>query len=133
MMLIGDMIRREARIRGRKLAVVDGEKEFTYQEVNQRANRLANALLKIGVVKGEKIAFMGNTSHQFMEFYFAAAKIGSVAVPINARFSSDEAAYVLKKAEVKLLIYAEDMEETVQKLRPAVPGINQYISTGNTL
>ena len=132
MMLIGDMIRREARIRGRKLAVVEGDKEFTYQEVNQRVKRLANALLKIGVVKGEKIAFMGDTSHQFMEFYFAAAKIGSVAVPINARFSSDEAAYVLKKAEVKLLIYAEDMAETVQKLRPAIPGITQYISTGNT-
>ncbi|MBN2062055.1 MAG: long-chain-fatty-acid--CoA ligase [Deltaproteobacteria bacterium] len=132
MMLIGDIIRREARIRSQKIAVVEGEKEFTYQEVNQRVNRLANTLLKIGVVKGDKIAFMGNTSHQFMEFYFATAKIGSIAVPINARFSSDEAEYVLKKAEVKLLIYNEDMEETVQKLRSNISGITQFVSTGNT-
>jgi acyl-CoA synthetase (AMP-forming)/AMP-acid ligase II len=131
MMLIGDIIRREARIRSHKLAVVDGDKEYNYQEVNHRVNRLANALLEMGVAKGEKIAFMGNNSHQFVEFYFAIAKIGSIAVPINARFSSNEASYVLRNAEVTLLIYDEDMEETIQKMRTTIPEVTQYISTGN--
>jgi acyl-CoA synthetase (AMP-forming)/AMP-acid ligase II len=133
MMLIGDIIRRESRIRSHKLAVVDGDKEYNYQELNQRVNRLANALLEMEVVKGEKIAFMGNNSHHFLEFYFAVAKIGLIAVPINARFSSDEASYVLRNAEVTLLIYDEDMEETLQKMRTTIPKVKQYISTGNVI
>jgi acyl-CoA synthetase (AMP-forming)/AMP-acid ligase II len=131
MMLIGDIIRREARIRGNKLAVVDEDIEYSYQEINRRVNRLANAFLQMGIAKGEKIAFMGNNSHHFIEFYFAAAKIGLISVPINARFSSDEASYVLRNAEVSLLIYAKDMEETVQKIGTVTPEVKQYISTEN--
>ncbi len=131
MMLIGDIILREARIRNRKVAVIDGEKEYNYREINQRVNRLANALLGIGITKGDKIAFMGYNSHHFIEFYFAIAKIGSIAVPVNARFSGDEASYVLRNAEVTLLIYDKEMEATVQKIRKNIAGINHYISTGN--
>src|SRR4030042_3256130 len=133
MMLNGDIIRRESRIRSHKLAVVDGDKEYSYQELNQRVNRLANALLEMEVVKGEKIAFMGNNSHHFLEFYFSVAKIGSIAVPINARFSGNEVSYVLRNADVTLLIYDKDMEETVQKMRTTIPNVKQYISTGNAM
>ena len=53
MMLIGDIIRREARIRGNKLAVVDEDIEYSYQEINRRVNRLANTFLQMGIAKGE--------------------------------------------------------------------------------
>ena len=131
MMLIGDIIRREAKIRGSKLAIVDGDKEYSYREVNRRANRLANALLEMGVVPGDKIAFMGNNSHHFVEFYFAVAKTGAIAVPINARFSNEEASYVLGNSDAGLLIYAEEMTETVWKVRKIAPGVKRYISTGD--
>jgi acyl-CoA synthetase (AMP-forming)/AMP-acid ligase II len=131
MLLIGDILRREAKIRGAKLAVVDGDKEYSYKEVNRRANRLANALLGMGIAKGDKIAFMGNNSHQFMEFYFAAAKTGAIAVPINARFSSEEASYVLGNAEAILLIYSQELDEIVREVRTTAPGVKQYVSTGN--
>ena len=70
-MLIGEILRREARIRGNKIAVVDGDTEYNYQEVNLRVNRLANALLEMGVARGDKVAFMGDNSHYFVEFYFS--------------------------------------------------------------
>jgi acyl-CoA synthetase (AMP-forming)/AMP-acid ligase II len=130
MVLIGDMLRRDARLFARKIGVIEGEKRFSYQELNQRVNRLSHALSKLGMVKGDRIAFMGNNSHQFMEFYFAVAKCGFVSVPVNARFSSDEAAYILKNSEATLLIYGEDMDKTIQKIRLIVPEIKQYISTG---
>ncbi len=130
MMLIGDMLRRDAKLYAKKIGVAEGNKRFTYQELNKRVNRLANALLKMGMVKGDKIAFIGNNSHQFVEFYFAVAKSGFVSVPVNARFSADEAAYILKNSEAVLLIYGEDVEEIVQKLRLLVPQIKRYISTG---
>jgi acyl-CoA synthetase (AMP-forming)/AMP-acid ligase II len=131
MMLIGDMIRRDARLYGGKTGLVEGDKHFTYTELNRRTNKLANALIALGKVKEDKIAFMGNNSHQFVEFYFAAAKGGFVSIPVNSRFSADEAAYVLKDSETTFLIYGEEMEGTVQKVRELVPEIKQYVSTGN--
>ncbi|MBP1735647.1 MAG: long-chain fatty acid--CoA ligase, partial [Deltaproteobacteria bacterium] len=131
MMLIGDMIRRDARLYGGKTGLIEGDMHFTYTELNSRTNKLANALIALGKIKEDKIAFMGNNSHQFVEFYFAAAKGGFVSIPVNSRFSADEAAYVLKDSEATLLIYGEEMEGTVQKIRELVPEIKQYVSTGN--
>jgi len=130
MMLIGDMLRRDARLFARKTGVIEGERRFTYQELNLRVNRLANALASLGIAKGDRVAFMGNNCHQFVEFYFAAAKGGFISVPVNARFSADEAVYIVKNAGAGTLIYGEDMEATVQAMRGALPEIRHYISTG---
>jgi acyl-CoA synthetase (AMP-forming)/AMP-acid ligase II len=130
MMLIGDIVRRQARINAKKIGLIEGDRQFSYWDLNKRVNKLANALSSLGVAKGDKIAFMGNNSHQFVEFYFAIAKGGFVSIPVNARFSPEEAAYILQDSETTLLIYGEDLEETVKKIRPIVPEIKQYISTG---
>jgi fatty-acyl-CoA synthase len=53
MMLIGDMLRRDAKLFGQKVGIIDGEKSFTYSEINNRANRLAHALLSLGIRKGD--------------------------------------------------------------------------------
>ncbi len=129
-MLIGDMARRNARLFTRKVGVVEGDRSFTYGALNSRINRLANALLNLGMVKGERIAFMGNNSHQFVEFYFAVAKAGLVSVPVNARFSAEEASYIITNSEATTLIYSDDVETVAKKIRESMPGIRQYISTG---
>ncbi len=129
MVLIGDMLLRDARLLSRKVGVVDGDKSLTYGELNSRVNRLANALSKLGITKGHKIAFMGNNSHQFVEFYFAAAKGGFVSVPVNARFSAEEAAYIIKNSEASTLIYSDDAQAVANKIRESVPGITWSIAT----
>lgn len=129
-MLIGDMMRRDARLYANKTSVIEGDRQFTYWELNIRVNKLANVLSSLGIVRGDKIAFMGNNSHQFVEFYFASAKGGFVSIPVNARFSAEEAAYILKNSEAILLIYDDDMKETVRRIHLLVPGIRHYITTG---
>jgi long-chain acyl-CoA synthetase len=128
MMLIGDMLRRDAKLFKQKVGLIDSDKNFTYSELNSRANRLANALSGLGVKKGERIAFMGNNSHQFVEYYFALAKAGFVSVPVNARFSSDEASYIVNHSESVALIYTEEVEATVTKMRKTVAGVKWVIS-----
>jgi acyl-CoA synthetase (AMP-forming)/AMP-acid ligase II len=130
MLLVGDMLKRDAKLFSRKLAVIDGDKQFTYAELNNRANRLANALRHLGLKKGDRVAFMGNNCHQFVEYYFGLAKVGLVTVPVNARFSSDEAAYVVNHSESAALIFTEEIEATARKMNPAVPGVRWLISTG---
>jgi acyl-CoA synthetase (AMP-forming)/AMP-acid ligase II len=130
MMLIGDMLRRDARLFTHKVSLVDGNRSFTYWELNERANRFANALAALGMKKGDRIAFMGNNCHQFVEYYFGCAKAGFVTVPVNARFSADEATYLFNHSESAVLIFTEEMEATVGKMRPNMPLVRQFISTG---
>ena len=130
MVLIGDMLRRDAKLYGRKVAIIEGPQRFTYSEINSRANRLAHGLTRLGLKKNEKVAFMGNNCHEFVEYYFALAKCGLVSVPVNARFSSDEAAYIVNHSESAVLICTEDMEMTVSKMRKNTPGLRSVVSTG---
>ncbi len=132
MILIGDMLRRSAKLYSRKTAIIEDPLRFTYDEVNRRVNRLANGLLRLGLKKGDKVAFMGNNCHEFVEYYFALAKCGFVSVPVNARFSGDEAAYILNHSDTAALIYTEALEETVNNMRNTTPAVRWFISTGNT-
>jgi acyl-CoA synthetase (AMP-forming)/AMP-acid ligase II len=132
MHLIGDMLRRNARLLTKKVGVVEGNEHFTYGELNSRVNRLANALSKLGMIKGDKIAFIGSNCHQFVEFYFAAANGGFVSVPVNARFSSDEAVYVIKNSEATGLIHTEDTAAVATRIVDAVPEIKVRISCGES-
>jgi acyl-CoA synthetase (AMP-forming)/AMP-acid ligase II len=130
MMLVGEMLRRGAKLYNKKTAIVDGEKRLTYGELNGRANRLAHALLRLGFKKGDRIAFMGNNCHQFVEFYFAVAKAGLVSIPVNARFSSEEALYIVNHSESTTFIYTDEMEEKVSSMRNSAPNVQRYVSTG---
>ena len=62
---------RAASLFGSKIGIVDGQKRFTYGEYDQRVNRFANALTKIGVGKGDVVSFITYNSHQLLEAAFS--------------------------------------------------------------
>ena len=130
MMLVGDILRRDVRVYAKKTGLVDGERRFTYQQINERVNRLANALKNLGLKKGDKIAFMGGNCHQFVEAYFAVAKAGLVIVPINARLSAEEATYVVNHSDSVALIYHKDVESVVAEMKGYIPHVKHIITTG---
>jgi acyl-CoA synthetase (AMP-forming)/AMP-acid ligase II len=130
MMLIGDMLRRDAKLFERKVGLIDGGESFTYSELNSRANRLVHVLSELGIKKGDRVAFMGNNCHQFVEFYFALAKGGFVSVPVNARFSSDEASYIVNHSESIALIYSEELRPMASQMLKNTVGVKWVISTG---
>jgi acyl-CoA synthetase (AMP-forming)/AMP-acid ligase II len=89
---LGLFLSKRALLNPNREAYVDGSgaMRLSFRELNTRCNRLANALLKAGVKKGERIAFLLMNSAEFMEAYFSAAKIGAVVVPLNLRLVPDE-------------------------------------------
>jgi long-chain acyl-CoA synthetase len=129
-LLVGDILQRQARINAKKIGVVDGDKQFTYRQLNERANRLANGLRALGVEKGARIAFMADNCHQYVEAYFGPAKAGLVLVPVNARFNEAEVAYSLNHSESEVLIYQGRFEEIVNRAKPDLPYVRHFISVG---
>ncbi len=91
-------------------------RRFTYTEMNARSNRAANALKKLGVKKGDRIALLMMNSIEFMELFFAIGKIGAVGVPLNWRLVADELCFILKDSGAKTLIYGDDFGEVVDEI-----------------
>lgn len=131
MILLWNVLKRSAVVYGNRVALVDGEKKFTYREVNSRANRLANALLKLGLERGSRIAFMSGNRHEFVEGYFGIAKTGLVINPVNALFSQEDATYVINHSDAVVLIYQQELKDLVDKIKKNIPQVKHFISLGD--
>jgi fatty-acyl-CoA synthase len=84
---------------------VDEGRSLTYAELDARSNRLAHALLGLGLAKSDRIGFWLRTSTYHIELYLAAAKAGLVAVPINERYIAREALNIIQDAGIKALVF----------------------------
>jgi len=114
---IGEIALLNARYYPNKRAVVDSTKEFTWNEVNERANRIANALISMGCRKGERIAILSYNSSEYIEITFACAKLGLVFVPLNFRLALKEIAYILKDSTPTTLFFGEAFSEIASNLK----------------
>ena len=82
-MNIGSLFSRHAQYRPNHLAIVFKDQRLTWLELNQNINRLANALLGMGIQKGDKVATLLPNCLELLEVYWAVAKIGAVVVPLS--------------------------------------------------
>ncbi len=89
---------------------------YTFGEMNARCNRTANALTSQGVKPGDRVAMLMMNSIEFMESFFAVAKLGAVVVPLNWRLVPDELEFILKDSESEYLIYGNEFQENAEEL-----------------
>jgi acyl-CoA synthetase (AMP-forming)/AMP-acid ligase II len=90
-----------------RTAVIYGDQQFTFQDLQERVNRLANAMSKLGIGPGDRVAAMQTNCNHLLEVYFAAAQLDAIYVPINFRAKEDELATMLGIAEPALLVLGE--------------------------
>lgn len=98
-----------------KTAIVFGEKRLTFKEVNERANRLANALQNLGIRRGDRIASLNRNCYQHIEIVFARYKTGAVEVNLNPRLNVEELAWQINDSESKILFVAEEFLDKVRQ------------------
>src|SRR6478672_6089582 len=91
-----DFLARAAFVYPRKVALVHGNRRYTYAEFGERAWRLANALRHAGLEKGERVATLLPNSPAMLEAHFGVPAAGGILVTVNTRLSSDEIAYILE-------------------------------------
>jgi acyl-CoA synthetase (AMP-forming)/AMP-acid ligase II len=92
---IGDSLTQAAAARPGHIAVVDDDRRFSYAALNSYVNRLANGLAARGYRRHDALGIASGNSVEFLALYYACAKLGVVAVPINLGWRSDEVAYVV--------------------------------------
>lgn len=116
-MLIGKVLAQRALITPEREALIFKDRTFTFQELNRRANKAANALRDLGVKRGDRIGLLMFNCNEFMETYFAASKIGAVLVPLNVRLAAPELDFILNDCGVSEFFFGSAFEETVGQMK----------------
>jgi len=112
---IGMLLKKRAEISPVREAFVEYERDrrFSFALLNERANRVANALLAQGIAPGDRVATLLKNGIEFVETYFALAKIGAIMVPVNWRLVAAEITYILSDSGARALVYDSDFDATV--------------------
>jgi long-chain acyl-CoA synthetase len=120
---LGDIPREHRRSFPAKTAVIDGDRQLTWPELDDRINRVAHALQESGVGVGDRVLWLGQTSFRVFELLGACAKLGAMVCPANWRQSAEELAFVLDDFDPKVVIWQqEEIGETVGKARALAQG-----------
>ena len=91
-------------------------RRLSYAELNARCNRSANALRALGVRRGDRVALLMMNSAEFVESFFAIAKLGAISVPLNWRLVPEELAFILKDSGAAVLVYGEEFASAAADL-----------------
>ncbi|WP_284035499.1 long-chain-fatty-acid--CoA ligase [Neobacillus sp. 114] len=113
-----------------KTAIIFGETRYTYAEVEERANRLANALMNMGLKKGDRCAVLFYNRAEWLEVHHGLAKAGIIVVPVNFRFTATEVKYVINNSRAKAIIYEESFSEIVEEIKEDTPSLAHYVGLG---
>ena len=115
---LGLLLAKRAFLHPKTEAFVNGNtgERLTFAALNSRCNQLANALLADGVKKQERVGILLMNGSEFVETYFACAKIGAVAVPLNWRLVPDELEFILKDSGTERLVFGEEFLDNVTEL-----------------
>ena len=110
---VAQAVATHARLTPAKIGLRDSHRELSFADWDQRASRLANALLSLGLEKGDRVALLAYNCAEWMELYVALARAGLVAVPINFRLTGPEIGYIADNAEVRAFVVQHDLLDRV--------------------
>ena len=114
---LGEVLPASARRFGDKTALVTGGRRYTFNELNELSNRLANGLRGVGVEAGDRVTLYAPNSWEWLVSYYAIHKLGAVANPINAMLTPEEVGYVVDDCGAKALIASREKGEALLALR----------------
>jgi fatty-acyl-CoA synthase len=123
-----NFLSRSAAVYRHKTAVVHGEKRYSYEEFYTRVNRLASALKKIGVKKGDKVAFICPNTPPMLEAHFAVPLIGAALVTINIRLSAPEISYIVNHSDAKALFVDNEFASLVQPIKNELTQVETFVN-----
>ncbi|ASK64359.1 AMP-dependent synthetase [Virgibacillus phasianinus] len=116
----------------RKVALqLEKEASWSYEQLDYFSNSYANKLKELGVEKGDRVGILLYNCLEYFGLYFAAAKLGAIAVRLNFRLSSDEFQYALNDSGVKVLCFHSGIASRLEGLRDEV-AVQEYICLANT-
>ena len=110
-----------------KTFLVMNEQRLTYAQVDEAANKMANALIKMGVRRGDRVVMLSPNRPEFVTVFFSIAKTGAIAIPMDIRYKLGEMANLFANCTPKVVIGESDYIASVVAALPRFPHIKQVI------
>ncbi|MFJ7726696.1 class I adenylate-forming enzyme family protein [Neobacillus sp. NPDC097160] len=132
-MIAAELIKRGAKYYSKETAVIFKDKKRTFEEVHKNSNRLANALFKLGLEKGDRISFLLANSIHSVEIDFAMLKSGLVRVPLNTRLSEEEQFHMIAETDSKAILFTEEFADRVARLRGRLSDVSLFCQVDGTV
>ena len=105
-------------------------REMTWRVFDEKANRLANLLLKRGIKKGDKVAILLMNCLEWLPIYFGILKAGAVAVPLNFRYTAEEIRYCLNLSDTSALIFGPEFIGRMETIYDQIPKVKALFFAG---
>src|SRR3954468_4969788 len=128
---VADVVREMAAERPAHPAVRHGARTVTYAQLDERSNRLAQALLAGGAGPGSRVAHLDRSAPEVVELLAAAAKIGAVAVPLNWRLAGPELTAIVTDAGAPVLVAGPDFIDVAVEVAAGVAHEVRVVAVGD--
>lgn len=115
-MTLKDMLEAAAQRYGDKAAIICGERRLSFAEFDRAANKMAGALEKLGVSRGQRVAMLLSSSPEFAVVYFGIVKIGAIAVPLDTKYKTGELNCLLDDCRPSVLVSESPYLDTIAPL-----------------
>jgi len=129
-MNLAQFLRQTAKRRAGEIALVWGERRWTWAELDRRVDAMAVALAARGIGKGDRVLVQSKNCNQMFESMFACFRLGAVWVPTNFRLTADEVAYLAKASDAAAMICGAEFPDHAAAAKQAAPSIRVTISVG---
>ncbi len=126
----GDLLKIYAERNPNGVSVVYGDRRYSWKDVHERTNKLANALYDLGLRKGDKGAIMLHNCPEFVEATCALQKIGAIPSPLNYRFVASEIEFQVNHSDAKVFIFEDLWSEEVEKALPNFTAVEHVVKLG---
>jgi fatty-acyl-CoA synthase len=110
-----------------RIAIISEGECLSYKIFNHRVNRLAQAMRRYGLKKGDRVALMFFNTHHFAEVYFATIKLGALLTPVNFRFVGEEIEYIVNNSGASFFFFAREFQETIANLYQGLHTVKNFI------
>jgi acyl-CoA synthetase (AMP-forming)/AMP-acid ligase II len=124
---LAELLRAGVEQRPQSIALIFKDRAWSYAEFQSEVHRIANALLRMGVKKGDKIAFVLPNCAEFLFAVFATTKIGAIFVPLNTAYTPEEAGYVLQHSETSIVLTTKELLPLIESVRGGLNHLKQVI------
>lgn len=129
--LVGNALAFNATRFSQKKCLIYGGRNFTFQELNERVNRLASTLLLKGIRKGDSVGYALINSNETIEVLYACLKIGAVAVPLNVRLTSNDIKWALNHTKCKILFFSEHLSSCINNIKNELATVDLMVIVGS--
>jgi fatty-acyl-CoA synthase len=126
-LVLTQFLDRAVSLYGTKKAIYCEDRVFTYNELNERVNRLSHGLRELGIKKGDRVAYLAPNSVEMLEGFYGVFQLGGVMVPLNIRLKPEDYLFILNHSESKILFVDQDLYHLIVPIKDKLETIEKVI------